>query len=406
MLDIEKIRNEFPILKKKIHGKQLVYLDNAATTQKPNCVIEKIKEFYTHTYSNIHRGVHSLSEEASSAYEEAREKVKNFINAGSAREIVFTRGTTESINLVAESFGKKFVNKGDEIIVSEMEHHSNIVPWQLLCQQKEAVLNVIPFDDDGNLIIEKLNNLITGKTKLISVTYVSNVLGVVNNIKEIIRIAKAEEVPVMIDGAQAVQHIPVDVRELGCDFFAFSGHKIYADTGIGVLYGKEKWLEALPPYQSGGGMIDHVSFEKTTFSDPPLKFEAGTSNIVGAVSLGTAIDYINKIGLKEISSYEEELINYAVEKINSLSNINVYGNKIKRCSAVSFNLNLIHPYDAGLILDKMGIAVRTGMLCAEPLMKHYGVSGMMRASLALYNTKEEIDRLIEGIEKVQLMLGS
>lgn len=406
MLDIEKIRNEFPILKKKIHGKQLVYLDNAATTQKPNCVIEKIKEFYTHTYSNIHRGVHSLSEEASSAYEEAREKVKNFINAGSAREIVFTRGTTESINLVAESFGKKFVNKGDEIIVSEMEHHSNIVPWQLLCQQKEAVLNVIPFDDDGNLIIEKLNNLITGKTKLISVTYVSNVLGVVNNIKEIIRIAKAEEVPVMIDGAQAVQHIPVDVRELGCDFFAFSGHKIYADTGIGVLYGKEKWLEALPPYQSGGGMIDHVSFEKTTFSDPPLKFEAGTSNIVGAVSLGTAIDYINKIGLKEISSYEEELINYAVEKINSLSNITVYGNKIKRCSAVSFNLNLIHPYDAGLILDKMGIAVRTGMLCAEPLMKHYGVSGMMRASLALYNTKEEIDRLIEGIEKVQLMLGS
>ncbi len=407
MLDIiDKIRGDFPILKKEVHGKPLVYLDNAATTQKPKVVLKKTREFYTQTYSNIHRGVHSLSEEASAAYEDAREVVKKFINARRTSEIIFTRGTTESINLVADSFGREFIEKGDEIIISEMEHHSNIVPWQLLCERKKARLKVIPFNDDGILLTDKLNNLITKRTKLISLTYVSNVLGVVNNIKKIIQIAKAQNVPVLVDGAQAIQHIPVDVQELDCDFFAFSGHKIYADTGIGVLYGKEKWLEAMPPYQSGGGMIASVSFEKTTYADLPLKFEAGTGNIVAAVSLAVAIDYLNRIGWEKISFHEKELIDYATKKIGSLSKVTIYGKKIKRCAAVSFNLDHIHPYDAGVILDKMGIAIRTGMLCAEPLMKHYGVSGMIRASFALYNTKEEIDRLVDGIQKVRLMIGS
>jgi cysteine desulfurase/selenocysteine lyase len=405
MIDIDAIRADFPILQKKIHGKPLVYLDNAATTHKPSLVLDKIVKFCTETYSNIHRGVHFLSEEASAAYEGARKTVKNFINASSAKEIIFTRGTTEAINLVADSFGREFIKEGDEIIVSEMEHHSNIVPWQILCQRKGAVLRVIPFDNDGILLTDKLETMITKRTKLISITYVSNVLGVVNNVKEIIQLAQAHDVPLLIDGAQAVQHIPVDVQDLNCDFFAFSGHKIYADTGIGVLYGKEKWLDAMPPYQSGGGMIAHVSFDKTTYADLPHKFEAGTGDIVAAVSLAAAIEYLKGIGLERISSHEQELINYAAEMIGALNKVTTYGRNIKRCSLISFNLNDIHPYDAGAILDKLGIAIRTGTHCAEPVMQHYGISGMIRASFALYNTKKEIDRLIEGLQKVQLMMS-
>ncbi len=404
MIDLEAVREDFPILRKKIHGKPLVYLDNAATTHKPRVVLDKIIEFCTEGYSNIHRGAYSLSEEASAEYENARETVKNFINAFSAHEIIFTRGTTESINLVADSFGSTFINEGDEIIISEMEHHSNIVPWQRLCQRKGAVLKVIPFNDNGVLLINKLKTLITNKTKLVSVTYVSNVLGAVNNVKEIIKIASDADIPILIDGAQAVQHLPVDVQELNCDFFAFSGHKIYADTGIGVLYGKEKWLDAMPPYQSGGGMIDKVSFDRTTYADLPHKFEAGTGSIVSAVSLTAALEYLKKVGLDSIFLHEQDLINYAEEKISSLSGLTLYGKNIKRCAALSFNLNNIHPYDVGVILDKLGIAVRTGVHCAEPLMQHFGISGMIRASFALYNTKEEIDRLMEGLLKAQSML--
>ncbi|MFW6124320.1 MAG: aminotransferase class V-fold PLP-dependent enzyme [Acidobacteriota bacterium] len=405
-MDIKAIREDFPILRKKIQGKPLVYLDNAATTHKPKAVLDRIIEFCTQDYSNIHRGAYFLSEESSALYEKARETVKSFIHADSANEIIFTRGTTESINLVADSFGSAFINVGDEIIISEMEHHSNIVPWQRLCQRKGAFLKVIPFNEDGVLLISKLKTLITNKTKLVAITYVSNVLGVVNDVKEIIKTTSAGDIPVLIDGAQVVQHLPVNVRELNCDFFAFSGHKIYADTGIGVLYGKEKWLDAMPPYQSGGGMIDKVSFDRTTYADLPYKFEAGTGSIVSAVSLAAAIEYLEKIGLDSIFLHEQDLINYAEEKISSLSGLTLYGRNIKRCGALSFNLDNIHPYDAGMILDKMGIAVRTGIHCAEPLMQHFGVSGMIRASFAVYNMKEEIDKLTEGLLKAQSMLDS
>ncbi len=403
-MDIEKIRADFPILQRRIHGKPLVYLDNAATTQKPRDVLDKIIEFYAETNSNIHRGIHYLSEEASAAYEGARETVKNFIHARNAREIIFTRSTTEAINLVADSFGRAFIERGDEVIISEMEHHSNIVPWQMLCERKDARLKVIPFNDDGILLAHKLETLITEKTKLISLTYVSNALGVVNDVKEIIGLANAHDVPVLIDGAQAVPHFPVDVQDLDCDFFAFSGHKIYADTGIGVLFGKEKWLETMPPYQSGGGMIAKVSFDHTTFADLPYKFEAGTASIGAAVSLAAAMEYLDKIGMEKIVSHERELINYAINNLSSLENITIYGKDRKRCSAISFNLDEIHPYDAATILDKLGIAVRPGTHCAEPVMQHYGISGTVRASFALYNTKEEIDRLMEGIKKVQSLM--
>jgi cysteine desulfurase/selenocysteine lyase len=404
MIDIDRIRADFPILGKKIHGKPLVYLDNAATTQKPKVVLDKIAEFYTNSYSNIHRGVHHLSEQASLAYENARKTVKEFINARSLSEIVFTSGTTEAINLVANSFGSKFIKKGDEIIVSEMEHHSNIVPWQILCEHTKARLRVAPFDNDGILMMDKLKKLITEKTKLISIVYVSNALGVINPIKEIIELAHAQDIPVLIDGAQAVQHIPVDVQDLDCDFFAFSGHKIYAETGIGVLYGKERWLEEMPPYQSGGGMIDSVSFEKTTYADLPLKFEAGTGNYVAAVSLGTAIEYITQIGMDAIVNYEKSVSNYATEKLSKINGLKMYGLTPERCGIISFNLENIHPYDAGLILDKFGIAIRTGMHCAEPVMRHYGINGTIRASFVFYNTKEEIDKLCIGLQKARTML--
>ncbi len=404
MLDINRIRKEFPILAKEVQGKSLVYLDNAATTQKPQVVLDTIIEFYSSRNSNIHRGVHFLSEQASMAYESARETVREFINAESVSEIVFTSGTTEAINLVADSFGNKFIREGDEILISEMEHHSNIVPWQILCDRSKAVLRVVPFSDDGTLMMDELRRLITRRTKLISIIHVSNVLGVINPLREIIELAHSCGIPVLVDGAQAVQHFSVDVQELDCDFFAFSGHKMYADTGIGVLYGKEKWLEDMPPYQSGGGMVDSVSFEKTTYADLPFKFEAGTGNYVGAISMGAAIKYIQGIGLDEIAVYESDLLDDATERLSAIKGINLYGLSPKRCGAVSFNLEDIHPYDAGMILDKLGIAVRTGTQCAEPVLRHYGVSAVIRASFALYNTREEIDKLSEGIQKTQKIL--
>jgi len=403
MMDIDKIRRDFPILGQKIHGKSLTYLDNAATTQKPKVVLDKIIEFYSRSNSNIHRGVHHLSELASVAYENARESAKGFINAGAVSEVIFTSGTTESINLVADSFGRRFISKGDEIIISEMEHHSNLVPWQLLCEQKNALLKVVPFDDDGILKMEELKRLITGKTKLISIVYVSNALGVVNPVKDIIKLAHDHDIPVLVDGAQAIQHLPVDVQALDCDFFAFSGHKMYAETGIGILYGKEKWLESMPPYQAGGGMVGSVSFEKTTYAELPLKFEAGTVNYVAAVSLETAMEYIDSIGLDKIAAHEHDLLNYATEKLGAVDGLKIYGLAPEKCGVLSFNLANIHPYDAGLILDKLGIAVRTGTHCAEPVMRHYGIEATIRASFALYNTLEEVDRLVEGIRKIQMM---
>jgi cysteine desulfurase/selenocysteine lyase len=348
--------------------------------------------------------VHHLSEQAGIAYENARTTAKDFINARSASEIVFTSGTTQAINLVANAFGGKFVGEGDEIIVSEMEHHSNIVPWQILCEHTDAVLKVIPFSDDGELMIDELDSLITEKTKLVSIVYVSNALGVINPVKELVELAHSRGIPVLIDGAQAVQHIPVDVQDLDCDFFAFSGHKMYAETGVGVLYGKERWLEDMPPFHSGGGMVESVTFEETTYADLPFKFEAGTGNYAAAVSLGTAIDYVSEIGIDAISAYESDLLDHMTETLGTLDGLVTYGLAPRRCGVISFNLEGIHPYDAGVLLDTLGIAIRTGTHCCEPVMRHYGISATIRASLALYNTKEEIDELGAGLRKAQKML--
>jgi cysteine desulfurase/selenocysteine lyase len=403
MLDIKKIRLDFPILNQKINGNTLIYLDNSATSHKPQQVIDSITDFYSRMNCNVHRSIHHLSEQASMTYESVRVKVKDFIHAQKTEEIVFTSGTTESINLVADCFGKKYISKGDEIIISEMEHHSNIVPWQILCEDKEATLKIVPFDDNGILQIDILKQNITKKTKFISLTYVSNVLGTINPIKEIISIAHENSIPVLIDGAQAIQHIPINVQDLDCDFFAFSGHKIYAETGVGVLYAKEKWLQALPPYKYGGGMISKVSFNKTTFAGIPYKFEAGTSNISAVISLGTAIDYIQKIGIEQIEEHETELMMYMYHQLNSLDGVTIYGNAPNRCGIISFNLDDIHHYDAVMLLDKIGIAVRSGTHCAEPVMKHYNIKGSIRASIAIYNSKKDIDRFIEGLKKVQRM---
>jgi len=403
MLDIQKIRNDFPILHKEVHGKPLVYLDNTATTQKPRQVIERMNAFYSETNSNIHRGVHHLSEQSSHEYEMAREKVRGFINAGDVSEIIFTKGTTESINLVAHSYGDMMLQAGDEVIVSEMEHHSNIVPWQLVCEKKQATLKVLPMDDDGRLRLEKLNELITAKTKLLAVTWVSNTLGCINPVKEIVKAAHERGVPVLLDAAQAVQHMPVDVQQLDCDFLAFSGHKMYAHAGIGVLYGKRHLLEEMPPYQGGGGMIDEVTFEKTTWARPPLKFEAGTTNYPGAVSLAAAIDYLLDAGIDDIMQHEKQVYDHARKEIAKIEGLKIYGNTDAMTGAISFNLDGVHHYDAGVVLDKLGIAVRTGHHCAQPLMRHYGVQGTIRASFGLYNTKQEVDRLIEGVNKVRQM---
>ncbi len=405
MFDLAKIRADFPILLQTVYGRPLVYLDNAATTQKPQMVLDSIFDYYSGCNGNIHRGVHFLSEQASGLYEATRGRVQQFINAAQPAEIIFTRGTTESINLVAASFGEAFVGEGDEIMVTEMEHHSNLVPWQCLCRRKGARLKIVPFNDEGSLPIERMADLFSARTKLLSLTYVSNVLGRINPVREIIKLAHSHGVPVLIDGAQILAHLPVDVQEMDCDFLAFSGHKMYAETGIGVLYGKREWLEKMPPYQSGGGMISSVAVDETTYGDLPLKFEAGTPHISGVVTLSSAIDYIQTVGMKNIIEHEAELMSYALEQLQTVEGITLYGGTAQRCGAVSFNLDGMHPFDVGSILDKSGIAVRTGALCAEPVMKHYGISGALRVSLAMYNTREEIDRLIAGLQKARLLLG-
>jgi len=404
MYNINQIRSDFPILAKKIHGHPLVYFDNAATTQKPQIVLDALQNFYSGINSNIHRGVHYLSEQASEAYENARESVRTFINAKYSHEVIFTHGTTDSINLVAGTFGQTFIVEGDEILITQMEHHSNIIPWQLLCEKKGAKLKYVPLDSKGSLQVNVLINLINKKNRLISLTSVSNVLGVKNPIKDIIRIAHSLDIPVLIDGAQAVQHLPVDVQELDCDFFAFSGHKMYAATGIGILYGKEKWLDKMPPYQGGGGMIQKVKTEQSEYGRLPFKFEAGTPNIAGAISLAAAISYISNIGIQNIAEHEKQIIEYLQRKLEEEKDVTLYGSGNGKYSALSFNLDHVNAYDAGMILDKLGIAVRTGHHCAELLMDHFGIEGTLRCSIALYNTLEEVDAFIHALQKVKSML--
>ena len=401
MLDVCKIREDFPILEEKVYGKPLVYLDNGATSQRPRSVVEKMTEYYLRYNSNVHRGVHFLSNKCTDANEEAREIVREFIHAAFVEEVIFTRGTTESINLVAHSFGEAFIHEGDEILVTEMEHHANIVPWQMLCDRKKAVLKVVPFKDNGELDMQAFSALLSERVKLVAVAYVSNVLGTVNPVRRIIEAARGFGAYVLVDGAQAVQHIPVDVQELDCDFFVFSGHKIYGPTGVGVLYGKKNLLEVLPPWQGGGEMIKEVRFEKTTYNDLPFKFEAGTPDFIGIIGLGEAIKYVDSVGLAQIAPYEHELLRYAMERMRESPNIRLYGEAPEKSSVISFGIEGIHHFDMGTLLDKMGIAVRTGQLCAEPVMQHYDVTGMVRASIGMYNTREEIDRLCEGVKKVE-----
>src|SRR5690554_59225 len=403
MIDINKIRTDFPILAREVYGKPLVYLDNAATTQKPQCVMDKITEMYSTVNSNVHRGVHYLSQAATDEHEAARKTVQRFINANIPEEIVFTRGATESINLVASSFCRSFCKEGDEILITAMEHHSNIVPWQIQADIRGLKIKVIPINKDGELIMEEFEKLISPRTKLIAATHISNVLGTINPIDEIIRIAHSHNIPVLIDAAQSVQHAKVDVQKIDCDFLVFSSHKIYGPTGVGVLYGKEEWLNALPPYQGGGEMIESVSFEKTTFNKLPFKFEAGTPDFVGTAALATALNYINSIGLDNIAHHEDELLKYATEKMLQIPGMRIIGTAKEKCSVISFLVDDIHPYDIGTLLDKMGIAIRTGHHCAEPLMKELGIDGTARVSFAFYNTKEEVDTLIKGLERVVSM---
>lgn len=405
MFDVEKVRADFPILEETVYGKRLVYLDNGATSQRPRRVVEKMNEYYLRYNSNVHRGVHFLSNKCTDANEEARETVRRFINAASDKEVIFTRGTTESINLVAFSFGEAFIGEGDEIVVTEMEHHANIVPWQMLCQRKGAVLKVIPFKDNGELDLSKLDELLTDRVKLVGVAYVSNVLGTVNPVDEIIRRAHAVGAKVLVDGAQAIQHIPVDVQALDCDFFVFSGHKIYGPTGVGVLYGKEALLNEMPPWQGGGEMIKEVRFEKTTYNELPFKFEAGTPDFIGVIGLGEAIKYVEGIGLQEMADYEHDLLQYAMTRMREIPGMRFFGEAAAKSSVISFALGDLHHSDVGILLDKLGIAVRTGQLCAEPTMQHFGVTGMVRASLGMYNTREEIDIFCDGLRKVAKMFG-
>lgn len=402
-LDINKIRNDFPALHQLIYKKQLVYLDNAATNQKPQVVIDALIKYYSQQNSNIHRGIHYLSQKATDLYEETRLYVQKFINAANSHEIIFTRGTTESINLVASSFGKTFFNENDEIIISALEHHSNIVPWQLIAEERKAKIKVIPMDDNGELILSSLENLITDKTKIIAVTQVSNALGVVNDIEYIIKTAHSKNVPVLIDGAQAVSHFNIDVQKLDCDFYCFSAHKLYGPTGVGVLYGKEKWLEKMVPYHGGGEMIKNVTFEKTTYNELPFKFEAGTPNIADGIAFKAALEYVDQIGLENIKKYEDDLMQYATNRLLEIPNLRIFGNSIHKSGSISFLIGNIHPFDAGTILDKMGIAVRTGHHCTQPIMDRFKIPGTVRASFAMYNTTEEIDILINGILKVKQM---
>ena len=398
--DVYQVRKDFPILEKTVNGNPLVYIDNAATTQKPKAVIESHVDFYLHHNANIHRGAHQLGTESTEAYDEAREKVCRFINAPESREIIFTRGATESINLVTSTYGRRFIGEGDEIIISTMEHHANIVPWQILCGEKNSVLRIIPITDSGEIIMEEYVKLLNDKTKFVSVAHVSNTLGTTNPVKEIIRLAHERNIPVLIDGAQAVPHMKVDIRDIGCDFYAFSGHKMFGPTGIGVLYGKAELLESMPPYQGGGDMISHVSFEKTTYNEIPTKFEAGTPNIAGAIGLGISIDYLNNLNFNLLEEHEKELMTYATEKLKDIPGIRFIGTAKNKASVVSFVIEGLNSLDIGIMLDTMGIAVRTGQHCTEPLMSRYGITGTVRASFALYNTKEEVDLFVAGLKKV------
>jgi len=403
--NISEIRADFPILSRKVYDKPLVYFDNGATTQKPQCVIDALSSVYTSYNANIHRGIHFLSDLSSEAYENSREKVRAFINAGKKEEIIFTSGTTGSINGIAFSFGERFIKPGDEIIISHLEHHANIVPWQMMCERKGAVLRVIPVNDAGEIILEDYFKLLSSRTRIVSVTQVSNAFGTVLPVKEIVDAAHAMNIPVMIDGAQGIQHGIVDVKALDCDFYVFSGHKLYGPNGIGILYGKEKWLSELPPFQGGGDMVDKVTFEKTTYNELPFKFEAGTMNYTGAIGLSAALDYIQDIGRENIASREKELLSYATERLSAIKGLRIYGTSKNKISTLSFLLRDIHQYDTGMILDKMGIAVRTGTHCAQPLMNRYGIEGTVRASICFYNTTEEIDILAAGIEKVKSMFA-
>ncbi len=403
MYDINKIRQDFPILSRKIYDKPLIYLDNAATTQKPIEVVQAISDEYYNVNANVHRGVHFLSQKATDLHEQAREKVRGFINASSTSEIIFTRGTTEGLNLVASSFSDEFMKEKDEVIISIMEHHSNIVPWQLLQEKKGISLRVIPINDKGEILLDEFEKLFSQKTKLVSISHVSNVLGTINPIKEIVKISHSHGVPVMVDGAQSVPHFKVDMKDLDCDFYAFSAHKMYGPTGIGVLYGKEALLEKMPPYQGGGEMIQSVSFEKTIFEELPLKFEAGTPDYVASHALSKAIDYLEAIGMDNISAYESKLTHYAMEKMQEIEGIRFFGESSKKDAVVSFLVKDIHHLDMGTLLDRLGIAVRTGHHCAQPLMDYLGIKGTIRASFALYNTKEEIDSLVDGIKRVSKM---
>lgn len=400
VFSVEDIRKEFPILKQLIHDKPLVYLDNAATTQKPQVVIDTLVKYYSEQNSNIHRGVHTLSQVATKEYENARVKIKNFINAKSIKEIIFTRGATEGVNLVASTYGRKNIKEGDEIIISTMEHHSNIVPWQMLCEEKNAKLKVIPINDEGELLIDEFKKLVTEKTKFISVVHVSNSLGTINPVKEIIEYAHQNGIPILIDGAQAIHHLPVDVQELDCDFYVFSGHKIYGPTGSGALYGKEKLLEEMPPYMGGGDMIASVTFEKTIYNELPHKFEAGTPNIAGGIGLGAALDFVDSVGMENLVAHEKELLKYTTEKLTEIVDLTPIGTAKNKSSVFSFVLDGIHPHDIGTILDFEGIAIRTGHHCTQPVMKRFNIPATARASLAIYNTKEEIDILAKGIYKV------
>lgn len=404
MFDVNNIRKDFPLLDRKIYGKPLVYLDSGATAQKPGRVIDKINYLHTELNANIHRGAHYLSEEATQEYEAAREAIRAFIGAESRREIVFTSGATQSINTVAYSFGEKFIHAGDNVIVSEMEHHSNIVPWQLICERKGAELRVLPFTDRGELEVDKLPGLIDDKTRIVAVTQASNVLGTCPDLKRIITMSHAAGIPVLVDGCQGIVHGGVDVREMDCDFYAFSGHKLYGPTGIGVLYAKEHWLEEMPPFLGGGDMVGTVTFGKTTYAELPLKFEAGTANYIGAIGLGEAIRYLQTIDLKSVNEHEHNLLRYATESIAQVDGVRIYGEMPDKCSIVSFTAEGTHPYDIGMILDKTGVAVRTGTHCAEPVMTHYGITGMVRASFAMYNTLEEIDILTTNLTKALNML--
>lgn len=398
--DVQKIREDFPVLSQQVNGKPLVYFDNAASAQVPKIVIERIQEYLSREHANIHRGVHYLSQKATNAYEVTREKVKRFINAREASECIFVRGCTEAINLVAYSYGKAFISEGDEILLSQMEHHANIVPWQVVAEEKKAVIKVIPMNEKGELILEEYERLLSERTKIVAITHVSNALGTINPIKQMIATAHKFGIPVCVDGAQAVPHFRVDVQDLDADFYAFSGHKMFGPTGIGILYGKKEWLDRLPPYQTGGGMIRRVTFEKTDYATVPEKFEAGTPAIMPAIGLGAAIDYLNSIDFVAASKYEKELLDYATERLNSIEGVRIIGTADEKASVLSFVIEGVHPHDIGTILDKYGVAIRAGHHCAQPVMDFYKVPATARASFAFYNTKEEVDKLVEAIQKV------